>query len=51
MSQGVTINKGLKPFDGVAAIISEADIQFSRSAFLALFVSAFGSGIPLPLFP
>ena len=51
MSQAITINKGLKPFDGAAAIISAADIQFPRSAFLALFVSAFGSGIPLLLFP
>jgi hypothetical protein len=47
MSQAITINQGLKPFDGAAAIISAADIQLLRGAFQALFVSAFGSGFPL----
>jgi hypothetical protein len=51
MSQAITIYQGLKPFDGAAAIISAAEIQFPRSALLALLVLAFGSGIPLLLSP
>jgi hypothetical protein len=51
MSQTSTTNPGLEHFDGAAAIIPAAEIQFPRSALLALLVLAFGSGIPLLLSP